>query len=172
MLSVVRRIWLGLFAAWLGGCVTPYSQRDAGGEAGEDAPPDPCGGCPPGWTCTGIACVAAARDAGTDAARDASRDAADVPGTVDARASCCPMATPSCGCVQVGGARLPDGTCRRVCDVWPMGWVRSADAQGCAEWIVPEISCASRDAGGDATSDVVPAADASAGLDAATGDAR
>src|SRR5258708_651300 len=81
-----------------------------------------------------------------------TRDAAVAEvGVPDATTRCCPLDTPSCACVHVGGEPLPDGTCPQSCgNAGPTGWIRATDFGGCAYWIFPRIPCsAQRDAATD-----------------------
>jgi len=49
---------------------------------------------------------------------------------VAATDTCCPIATPSCGCFATGGS----GICSSLCDAPPVGWSRSTDENGCPIW--------------------------------------
>ncbi|MFO0746110.1 MAG: hypothetical protein U1F43_10610 [Myxococcota bacterium] len=51
-----------------------------------------------------------------------------------AKAECCPIESPSCGCFALGGSASQVGGCRTICDAPPVGWTRGVDENGCAVW--------------------------------------
>ena len=71
-------------------------------------------------------------------------------------AKCCPLGTPSCSCVNLGGTRDRNGDCATVCDNIPSGWRKSTNREGCEYWIPSYSSCLEADSRTDTPSDTDP----------------